>query len=114
MYVLSISVLPNNLGRPFFMVESDFRWIYAVSTNFPLLDSFRNKVIAFTNHQYLPFINIEIVSYESLSENEITNNFYNPYETDKFYIEGIVNNRINTNRNLSVSFDEFTPDKWDI
>ncbi len=114
MYVLSISILPNNLNRPFFRVEPNFRWVYAVSSNYPLLESFKLKITSFTNPEYIPYLNIEILPYDSLNENEIENNFYNPYSIDRFYIEGIVNNRSSRSELWSYTYDEFTPDKWNI
>ena len=114
MFVLSISINPNNLARPFFSVEQNFRWIYAVSPNFPLLENFKFKIIQFTDQQYLPYLNIEILPYETLTENEIENNFYNPYTLDKIYVEGIVNNRQNRSEIFSYTYEDFTEDKWNI
>lgn len=114
LFVLSISIHPNNLDRPFFTVEKNFRWIYAVSSNSSLLQSFRFKILQYTDLELLNYLDIEIIPYEILNENEIENNFRNPYTLDKIYVEGIVNCRHNRPTNLSYTYDEFTPDKWDI
>lgn len=113
MFVLSITNLTNEFDIPFFRIEKDFRWIYVVSTNEPLLQNYKMKIESFTPQRYLPYLLIEILPREMLSNAEIQGNFNNLYnftpELDRIYVEGITN----CNRRESYSYHDFTPDRWD-
>jgi vacuolar-type H+-ATPase subunit C/Vma6 len=115
LYVLTITNLQSNIDdQPFLNICTDTRWIYAISRNYPLLQNFKMKIESFTPERYLQYIRIEIIQFDSLSENERDNNSLSRfrYTLDKFYIEGVVNNISDRQDRLSYTFNDFTPDKW--
>lgn len=110
MYFLSISTLPNNIYTAFMQMHIDIELIYIVSPNLPLLQNFKEKILSFTNPEYIPFIRIEILPLSSLREDEYElNNLHLPYEIDKIYLYGIINSRGGS----GLSYEEFTPEVWD-
>jgi hypothetical protein len=114
MYALTISVIRGNtIDSPFFNVEPDFRWIYSISNDRELLERFKSKIQAFTPGSYLPWMPIEILEMSQLTQNEIESNNLDrrPYISDKFYINGVVNNNSRL-YGTNYYFDEFLPEHW--
>lgn len=113
MFVLCITnlPLPGGLDLPFFRCEPYYRWIYTISTNFPLLNNYLQKLSVFTPEYLKPYLRFEILNINSLTEEEIDNNL-NPaveIEVDKFYLQGTING----DRSLKLDYNDFTMDIWD-
>lgn len=103
----------GEIYNPFAMLTYEERWVYAVSDNKSILESFKNRIISYTPEKYRQLLDISIVELNMLSRDEVKNNFNPDYIKQEFkinclYFESIVN-RPGTDM---WTLDEFTQDKW--
>ena len=103
-------IVPYN---PFVLLDFDERWIYAVSDDMAVLQSFKSKMLSYTPERYRRLLDITIVDFKCLTKEEVKSNFIDcwqgPFNSDILYYEGIVN-RDGTS---AWTIEEFTANKWD-
>jgi hypothetical protein len=113
MFVLTITIFPNPVNIPFFQVAKNIKWIYSISNTITTLTQFKIKIEEYTPNEYKPFMIVEVVPVNILTELETRLNRINNIEElvniyyNTLYVEGIVNNSV-----YSIQIDNFTMSDW--
>jgi hypothetical protein len=98
--------------NPFMFLDFEERWVYAVSNDTAVLESFKSKILSYTPEKYRHLLDIIIIDSKCMTKVEIESNFsgnwQGPFSINVLYFEGIVN-RDGTN---AWTLEEFTEDKW--
>lgn len=110
MFALGITFVDDNTDTNFFLCYN-VRWIFAVSSNYHLLEAFAQKIVQYTSEYRRQYLVVEIIPFNSLGSNEIAyNNMSFPYQVDKIYVEGIVN----LEDGPSYYYEEFKKKHWNL